>query len=96
MPDSTASRDVTLVNEKGFHIRPAHLVMKVAAEYKSEVKIIKENHAVDGKSMMDMMTLFAPNGTTLTLQAHGPDAQAAVDALAQLVAEGFGEMDGPQ
>ena len=45
---------------------------------------------------MDMMTLFAPNGTTLTLQAHGPDAQAVVDALAQLVAEGFGEMDGPQ
>ncbi len=93
MPDFTVSRDVTLVNSKGFHIRPAHLVMKTAAEYKSEVKIIKENHAVDGKSIMDMMTLFAPNGTTLTLQARGPDAQAAVDALAQLVEGGFGLMD---
>lgn len=96
MPDSTASRTVKLVNEKGFHIRPAHLVMKMAAEYQSEVKIINENHAVDGKSMLDLLTLIAPNGTTLTLQARGTDAQAAVDALAQLVADGFGEMDGSQ
>jgi len=93
MPDSTVSRDVKLVNEKGFHIRPANLVMKIAADFKSEVKIIKENHSVDAKSMLDMMTLFAPNGTTLTLQARGIDAQAVIDALAQLVESGFGEMD---
>jgi phosphotransferase system HPr (HPr) family protein len=96
MPDSTVSRTVKLVNEKGFHIRPAHLVMKMAAEFKSDIKIINENHAVDGKSMLDLLTLIAPNGTTLTLQARGTDAQAAVDALAQLVAAGFGEMDEPQ
>ena len=93
MPDTTASRDVLVVNEKGFHIRPAHLLMKMATGFQAEMKIIKDNHAVDGKSMLDLLTLVAQKGTTLTLHARGDDAQAAVDALAQLVESGFGEMD---
>jgi len=93
MPDSTVSRDVKLVNEKGFHIRPAHLFMKTATGFQAEVKIINNNHVVDAKSMLDLLTLVAQNGTTLTLQARGNDAQAAIDALAQLVESGFGEMD---
>lgn len=92
MPDSTASRDVKVVNEKGFHIRPAHLFMKMATGFQSEVKIVNQNHIVDAKSMLDLLTLVAQNGTTLTLKAHGADAQAAVDALAQLVESGFGAM----
>ncbi len=92
MPDFTASRDVKVVNEKGFHIRPAHLFMKMATSFQSEVKIVNQNHIVDGKSMLDLLTLVAQNGTTLTLKASGADAQAAVDALAQLVESGFGAM----
>ena len=93
MPDTIASRDVKVVNEKGFHIRPAHLLMKMATGFKAEVKIIKDNQEVDVKSMMDLLTLVAQNGTTLTLHARGDDAQTAVDALAQLVESGFGEMN---
>ena len=93
MPDSTASRDVKVENEKGFHIRPAHLFMKLATGFQADVKIINNNHIVDGKSMLDLLTLVAQNGTTLTLKASGSDAQAAVDALAQLVEGGFGSMN---
>ena len=92
MPDITASRDVLVPNDKGFHIRPAHLLMKLASGFQAQVTIIKDNQVVDAKSMMDLLTLVAQNGTTLTLRARGDDAQAAVDALAQLVESGFGEM----
>ena len=92
MPDTFASREVVVVNDKGFHIRPGHLLMKLAMGFQSDVKILKDNQVVDGKSMMDLLTLVAQKGTTLTLQARGADAQAAVDALAQLVENGFGDM----
>ena len=92
MPEITASRDVFVVNKQGFHVRPAHLFMQTATGFQAEVKIIKDNQAINGKSMMDLLTLGTQNGTKLTLQAIGIDAQAAVDALAQLVENGFGEM----
>ena len=67
--------------------------MQLATGFKSDVKIIKGNETINGKSILDLLTLGAQNGTTLTLQARGDDAQAAVDALAQLVENGFGEMN---
>ena len=93
MPDSTASRTITLVNPQGFHARPAHKFMQLASGFQAEVQIIKGNETINGKSILDLLTLGAQNGTTLTLQARGDDAQAAVDALAQLVENGFGEMN---
>ena len=92
MPDSSASRTITVVNPQGFHVRPAHLFMQLANGFKSDVKIIKGNETINGKSILDLLTLGTQNGTKLTLQAIGDDAQAAVDALAQLVESGFGEM----
>ncbi len=94
MPELTASRQVTLVNPQGFHARPAHAFVKLAGGFLCEVKIIKGNETINGKSILDLLTLGAQNGTTLTLQANGEDAQAAVDALAQLVERGFGEAEG--
>ncbi len=93
MPD-TVAREIIVVNPQGFHARPAHLFMKLAGEFQAEVRILKGNNAINGKSILDLLTLGAGNGTKLTLQAIGNDAQAAVDALAQLVESGFGEMEG--
>ena len=87
-----ATRPVTVVNPQGFHARPAHLFVKLAASFQSQVEILKGNEIINGKSILDLLTLGAGNGTTLTLRASGPDAQAAVDALAELVEGGFGEM----
>lgn len=93
MMQSTAVRDIIVSNPQGFHARPAHLFMKLAGEFQAEVQIFKGNHAINGKSILDLLTLGAGKGTKLTLQAVGNDAQAAVDALAQLVESGFGEME---
>ncbi len=90
----TDVREIVVVNPQGFHARPAHLFMKLAGEFQAEVRIRKGNSAINGKSILDLLTLGAGNGTKLTLEAIGNDAQAAVDALAQLVQSGFGEMEG--
>ena len=91
--DTTATRSVIVVNPQGFHARPAHLFVKLAGSFTCQVEIVKGNEVINGKSILDLLTLGAQNGTTLTLQARGNDAQAAVDALAQLVENGFGEMN---
>ena len=94
MSVSTAQRNVTLVNPKGFHARPAHMFMKLASQYQAQVEILKGNETINGKSILDLLTLGAVNGTTLCLRAIGEDSQAAVDALSALIESGFGEMPG--
>lgn len=86
-------REVVVVNRQGFHARPAHLFVKTAMQYQSQVRIIKGNQVIDGKSILDLLTLGAGNGTKLSLHATGPDAVSAVQALAELVEGGFGELE---
>ena len=90
--DATATRSVIVINPQGFHARPAHLFVKLAASFACQVEIVKGNEVINGKSILDLLTLGAGNGTTLTLRASGQDANAAVEALAQLIEGGFGEM----
>ena len=90
--DAVAIRSVIVVNPQGFHARPAHLFVKLAGSFQAHVEIAKGNEVINGKSILDLLTLGAGNGTTLTLRANGPDAEAAVEALAKLVEGGFGEM----
>ena len=92
MAENTASRTVTVINTQGFHARPAHEFVKLAGQFKSEVKIVKDNERINGKSILDLLTLGAGNGTKLSLQATGEDAEAAVAALGDLVESGFGEV----
>jgi phosphocarrier protein HPr len=94
MAECTACKTVTLLNPQGFHARPAHLFMKLASQFHSQVHILKGNEVINGKSILDLLTLGAGNGTTLCLRAIGDDADAAVEALARLVETGFGEMPG--
>jgi phosphocarrier protein HPr len=90
--DALATRSVTVINPQGFHARPAHLFVKLAASFPCHIEIVKGNEVINGKSILDLLTLGAGNGTTLTLKACGPDADAAVNALAKLIESGFGEM----
>jgi phosphotransferase system HPr (HPr) family protein len=94
MSDRSVEKSVTLVNPQGFHARPAHMFMKLASEYAATVEILKGNEIINGKSILDLLTLGAGNGTTLCLRAVGDDAEDAVTALAQLIETGFGEMPG--
>jgi phosphocarrier protein HPr len=91
-----ATRCVTVVNPQGFHARPAHLFVKLAGQFQATVEILKGNEVINGKSILDLLTLGAGNGTTLTLRASGPDTESAVAALATLVEGGFGEAEPAQ
>ena len=87
----TAERNVTIVNRNGLHARPAAEIVKTAARFKSDIVLIRDDLEVNGKSIMGVMMLAAEFGSTLTLRATGPDAEQAVNALAELVAARFGE-----
>ncbi len=84
-------RQAKIVNQLGLHARPAAQLVKIASAFQSEVEIVKDGMAVNGKSIMGVMMLAAECGSTLTFRATGSDEAAAVEALAALVARGFGE-----
>ena len=86
-----AERTVQIVNKVGLHARPAAQIVKMAAKFSSEITIGRDGTDVNAKSIMGVMMLAAECGAMLQLQAVGPDAEAALDALAALVASGFGE-----
>jgi phosphocarrier protein HPr len=86
-----AERSVQIVNRQGVHARPAAEIVKAASKFKSDVTIVRDDLEVNGKSIMGVMMLAAEMGSTLTLRAKGPDAEQAVDTLAQLIAGKFGE-----
>jgi phosphocarrier protein HPr len=84
-------RSVQIVNKNGLHARPAAEIVKLAAKFKSEITIVKDDLDVNGKSIMGVMMLAAEHGSTILLRAEGPDADAALDALTTLVSNKFGE-----
>jgi phosphocarrier protein HPr len=86
-----AERTVRVVNKNGVHARPAAEIVKCSARFKSEITLSRDDLEVNGKSIMGVMMLAAEKGATLTLRARGPDEDAAVDALVQLIDGGFGE-----
>jgi phosphocarrier protein HPr len=84
-------RAVEVVNEAGIHARPAAEIVKVAAKFKSEIVIVRDDLEVNAKSIMGVMMLAAECGATIIIRAEGDDAEAAIDALANLIAGKFGE-----
>ena len=84
---------VTLSNRHGLHARPAHMFVQTANSYASKLQVGRTDadERVDGKSIMGMMMLAAERGVELELCADGPDAEAMLRALAELVAANFGE-----
>jgi phosphotransferase system HPr (HPr) family protein len=90
----TATKDVVVSNERGLHARPAMQFVDVANAFKSAVTVSKDGPEpleVDGKSVMQMITLEATLGTVLRLTAEGDDADVAVQKLAELFESKFGE-----
>ncbi len=91
-PDPLIRRkQVQIQNEYGLHLRPAGKFVQTAGQFDSEIRIRFEDREFNGKSILDLMTMAAECGTILELEAVGPDAGPALDALADLVNQGFGE-----
>ncbi|NUO63976.1 MAG: HPr family phosphocarrier protein [Gemmatimonadaceae bacterium] len=86
-----AERSVRIANRNGIHARPAAEIVKVAAKFRSEVTLVRDDLEVNGKSIMGVMMLAAEYGSTLDIRASGEDADAAVEAIATCIANKFGE-----
>jgi phosphocarrier protein len=84
-------KSVEIVNRAGIHTRPASLIVKTAARFKSEIYIGKDGYEVNAKSIIGVMTLAASKGTFLNVKADGVDEVDSVNALVELITTGFGE-----
>jgi phosphocarrier protein HPr len=85
------ARPVVVPNALGMHARAAARFARRATTFASAIRVSRGGVGMDGKSIMGLLLLAAPRGSEITISAEGPDEQAAVDALAALVEEGFGE-----
>lgn len=86
-----AERSVKIVNKQGIHARPAAEIVKTASRFGSDITIIRDDLEVNGKSIMGVMMLAAECGSMIDIKAEGSDAEAALDALEAVIADGFGE-----
>lgn len=86
-----AERSVQIMNKLGIHARPAAEIVKTASRFRSSITIIRDDLEVNGKSIMGVMMLAAECGSAILIHADGEDADAALDALSAVIADGFGE-----
>jgi phosphocarrier protein len=85
------SIDVEITNKLGLHARASAKLTQVAGEFQSEIWLSRSGRRVNAKSIMGVMMLAAGMGSTVKIEAEGPDADAAIAALLKLIAEKFGE-----
>ncbi len=80
-------------NKLGLHARPAALFVQTANRFECTVEVEKDGEKVNGKSIMGIMTLAAGVGCEIHIKTDGPDALKAMQAIAKLFADNFGEQD---
>jgi phosphocarrier protein HPr len=85
------SRVLTIVNTKGLHARASAKFVQCAAKFDAEVSVAKDGSSVSGTSIMGLMMLGAGIGSEITVSVAGAQAEAALEAIAALVASKFGE-----
>lgn len=83
------TREVVVQLENGLHLGPSSQIVQLAQRFSCELAIRKGDRVVDGKSMLDLLTLAAEHGTVLVLEARGPDAHEALAAVAGLFERNF-------
>ena len=85
------SREVEIVNKLGLHARASAKLTQVASGYKCELWLTRNGRRVNAKSIMGVMMLAAGKGASITIEAEGDDAEAALAALQKLIADRFDE-----
>ena len=93
MDQTSLTKDFVVSNPLGIHARPASVFVQTAADFDSEISVtnLDSGHTADGKSVMSMLMLAAPQGTRIRLEIAGPDAAAAMEALSRIIEGGFDE-----
>ena len=82
---------VRIANKKGLHARASAKIVEAAARFQSRITVSKDGQTVDARSIMGLMMLAASPGSEITLEAEGPDAEAALAAIVALAKARFGE-----
>jgi phosphocarrier protein len=90
-PADAIVREIPIINMRGLHARASARFVQTVDPFNAEVTVSRCGETVGGTSIMGLMMLAAGMGSSITLTARGPDAQAAVDAIAALCADKFGE-----
>ena len=83
--------EAVIVNKLGLHARPSARLTALASKFASEIWLTKNTRRVNAKSIMGVMMLAASRGSTLLIEATGPDEKEAVAALQELIGTGFEE-----
>jgi phosphocarrier protein len=89
--DDRAEKTLQIQNELGLHARAGTKFVQAASKFPCEITVTKGSNEVNGKSILSLLTLMAPKGTTITIRARGDRAAEAVAVLAQLIDDKFGE-----
>lgn len=93
MTTIAVTRGVEIVNRLGLHARAAAALVELANKFGSDITVAKDDLEVNAKSIMGILMLAAARGSTIRVRAEGDDAEAAIDAIAALIANRFGEPD---
>ena len=88
---TTLHASATILNKRGLHARASAKIVEASARFQSEIHIIKDGNAVNGRSIMGLMMLAASIGSTVMVTAEGPDAEEALKAMLALIEAKFGE-----
>lgn len=91
MSEEDLSRDLAIVNRRGLHARASAKFVQCAEAFDATITVSKDQNTVGGTSIMGLMMLAAGIGSSIHVTAEGPQAAEALDAIAKLVADRFGE-----
>ena len=91
IPSGAVSRELPIINKRGLHARASAKFVQMVERFNAEVWVTRGSETVGGNSIMGLMMLSAAPGTSIIVSAIGPEAQAAIDAITELVASKFNE-----
>ncbi len=91
MSDQEYSKVLKIKNKLGLHARASAVLVKTSSKYLSEVKIIKDDYEVNGKSILGVLSLAAIKGSEIQVVVSGADAEKAIKGIEALIDSGFGE-----
>lgn len=91
MTDTPVQTTVNICNQRGLHARASAKFVKLASSFESEIRVTRDGVTVDARSIMGLLMLGAGIGCGVDIEAEGPDAADAIEALSDLVARKFDE-----
>ena len=91
VPEGALSRELLIINKRGLHARASAKFVQTVERFNADIWVTRGGETVGGTSIMGLMMLSAGPGTTIMVSAAGPEAETALEAISQLIADKFNE-----